>query len=115
MYCVKSVSYTHLESDIVLKSDKERVNFLNNLIDMETDKYFLQVKQRRDLVQQNISSLQNEIKSLIQKVNVGVEEVQGEEPVCPQVYPKLDYFWDRERYEESEPFRDVYKRQLKNS
>lgn len=94
------------ESDIVLKSDKERVNFLNNLIDMETDKYFLQVKQRRDLVQQNISSLQNEIKSLIQKVNVGVEEVQGEEPVCPQVYPKLDYFWDRERYEESEPFRE---------
>lgn len=94
------------ESDMVLKSDKERVNFLNRLIDMETDKYFFQVKQQRDSVQQNLSSLENEITNLIQKVSVEIEELQGEEPVCPQIYPELDYLWDREKYEESEPFQE---------
>ena len=50
--------------------------------------------------------MQNEIKSLIQKVSGEVEEVQGEEPVYPQIYPELDYLWDRDRYEESEPFQE---------
>ncbi len=94
------------DDDIVLKSDKERVNFLNKFIDMETDEYFGKIKEKKDLVKQDIGVLEEKIKELVQKTNVEIKEIQGKEPICPQVYPELKYIWDKERYKKAEPFQE---------
>lgn len=94
------------ESDIILKADKDRVNFLNQLIEMGTDDYFSEIKLEQQAVGANIENLEKEIKDLVQKVSKEVEEIQGEEPVCEKVFPELEYVWDKETYAEGEPFQE---------
>lgn len=94
------------ESDIILKADKDRVNFLNQLIEMGTDDYFSEIKLKQQEVEANIEKLEKEIKDLIQKVSKEVEEVQGEEPVCEKVFPEFEYVWDKDTYASGEPFQE---------
>lgn len=94
------------EGDIILKADKDRVNFLNQLIEMGTDDYFSEIKLKKQEVDANIENLEKEIKDLIQKVSKEVEEIQGEEPVCKKVFPELEYVWDKDTYAEGEPFQE---------
>lgn len=94
------------ESDIILKADKDRVNFLNQLIEIGTDDYFSEIKQEQQVVADNIENLEKEITDLVQKVNKEVEEIQGEEPVCEKVFPELEYVWDKDTYAEGEPFQE---------
>lgn len=104
------------ESDIILKADKDRVNFLNQLIEMGTDDYFSEIKREQQAVADNIENLKKEITDLIQKVNKEVEGIQGEEPACEKVFPELEYAWDKDTYAEGEPFQEyeeIAKRALK--
>lgn len=104
------------ESDIILKADKDRVNFLNQLIEMGTDDYFSEVKREQQAIAENIENLKKEITDLVQKVNKEVEEIQGEEPACEKVFPELEYVWDKDTYAEGEPFQEyeeIAKRALK--
>lgn len=94
------------ESDIILKADKDRVNFLNQLIEIGTDDYFSEIKLKQQDVGANIENLEKEIKALIQKASKEVEEIQGEEPVCENVFPELEYVWDKETYAMGEPFQE---------
>lgn len=94
------------ESDIILKADKDRVNFLNQLIEMGTDDYFSEIKLKQQEVVANIEDLEKEIKGLIQKVSKEVEEIQGEEPVCEKVFPELEYVWDKDTYAAGELFQE---------
>lgn len=94
------------ESDIILKADKDRVNFLNQLIEMGTDDYFSDIKLKKQTVAADIENLEKEIKDLTQKVSKEVEEIQGEEPACEKVFPELEYVWDKDIYAEGEPFKE---------
>lgn len=94
------------EGDIILKADKDRVNFLNQLIDMGTDDYFSIIKSEQQDMAANIDLLEEEIKDLHQKVSKEIEEIQGEEPVCEKVFPELEYVWDKDTYVEGEPFQE---------
>lgn len=94
------------ESDIILKSDKDRVNFLNKLIEMGTDEYFSAIKLEQQTVETDIDNLKKEIEVLAQKVSDEVEGIQGEEPVCERVFPELEYVWDKDTYAEGEPFQE---------
>ncbi len=94
------------ESDIILKADKDRVNFLNKLIEMGTDDYFSAIKLEQQAVVANIENLEKEIKDLAQKVSEDVEKIQGEEPACEKVFPELEYVWDKDTYAEGEPFQE---------
>ena len=44
------------ESDIILKADKDRVNFLNQLIEMGTDDYFSEIKLEQQEIVENIDN-----------------------------------------------------------
>lgn len=94
------------ESDIILKADKDRVNFLNHLIEMGTDDYFSEIMREQQVIADNIENLKKEITDLVQKVNKEVEEIQGEEPACEKVFPELEYAWDKDTYAEGEPFQE---------
>jgi len=92
--------------DLILKADKERVNFLSQFIDMETGKYFSGIKVLKDKLKLDIESIEIEIRNLIQKVSLEIKDVQGEEPVCEKAYPQIDYMWDKITYEKTEPFQE---------
>lgn len=94
------------ESDIILKADKDRVNFLNQLIEMGTDEYFSGIKLEQQEIVANIDNLEKEIRDLAQKVSKEVETIQGEEPACEKVFPEFEYVWDKDNYAEGEPFQE---------
>lgn len=91
-------------SDIILKSDKDRLDFLNILIDTGNDEFFRNVEEMKKKVDEKIETLKTDILDLQRKVKQEIKEVQGEEPACQRVYPEIDLVWDKSTYGKDEPF-----------
>lgn len=91
-------------SDIILKSDKDRLDFLNFLIDTGNDEFFRNVEEKKKEIDEEIETLKLDILDLQQKVKQEIKEVQGEEPVCQRVYPEIELVWDKGTYGKDEPF-----------
>lgn len=91
-------------SDIILKSDKDRLDFLNLLIDTGNDEFFRNVEGKKKEIDEEIEILKLSIQDLQQKVKQEIKEVQGEEPACQRVYPEIELVWDKDTYGKGEPF-----------
>lgn len=91
-------------SDIILKSDKDRLDFLNLLIDTGNDEFFRNVEEMKKEIDEKIETLKLDILDLQRKVKQEIKEVQGEEPACQRVYPEIDLVWDKSTYGKDEPF-----------
>lgn len=91
-------------SDIILKSDKDRLDFLNLLIDTGNDEFFRNAEEEKKKIDEKIETLKIDILDLHRKVKQEIKEVQGEEPACQRVYPEIDLVWDKSTYGKDEPF-----------
>ena len=91
-------------SDIILKSDKDRLDFLNLLIDTGNDEFFRNVEGKKKEIDEEIETLKLGIQDLQQKVKQERKAVQGEEPACPKVYSEIELVWDKGTYGKDEPF-----------
>ena len=98
------------EKGLILRADKDRVNFLNSLIDKDADDYFSEIKVLSAGLKQDIETCENEIKDLVQKLNFEMKEIHGEEPACKKVYPEYEFIWDKDAYSEKEPFQEYVER-----
>lgn len=91
-------------SDIILKSDKDRLDFLNLLIDTGNDEFFRNVEEKKKEIDEKVEALESDILDLQRKVKQEIKEVQGEEPACQRVYPEIELIWDKGTYGKDEPF-----------
>lgn len=92
------------ERSFIMQKDADRVNILKSFIDAESDNYFKRFTEEKKVVEDKCEKLKEKIKYLMGKVKEKVEDIKGEEPDCGKVFEKINYIWDKEQYQESEPF-----------
>ena len=95
------------DKNILSQNKNSRINFLNEFIQRESNKYLGEINSttKKELLNQ-IRELEKEVKDLAIKVNQEVKEIGGEEPLCEKVYPELDFIWDKSEYVDTEPFQN---------
>ncbi len=93
-------------SNILFKSNSERVNFINQFIDKSCEKYFYKFEEEKAKLKSNI----DEVKGILEKSKIEIKDKQtvsiGEEPENIIVFKDLNVFWDKKKYDFKENFEE---------
>ncbi len=92
------------EKNILLQDSAARVNFLNTFIEQETGKYFSGIKIEIENCNRQIEDMESDIQLLKEEIGQEVMEATGTPPLCEQVYPEMEFIWDKETYSEKDLF-----------
>ena len=91
-------------SNILFKSNSERVNFVNQFIDKGCEQYFVKFEQEKVKIDKEISDLKKTVKQLIDNIaNKQVNSI-GQEPEKISLFNQSNIFWDKEQYNQDEDF-----------
>lgn len=93
------------EKNILLQDKSKRVNFLNTFIERETDKYFSNIKAEKENCINQIETKKSAIQRLKEQIGQEVLETTGEPPVCEQIYPEINFNWDKSEYSDKDFFK----------
>lgn len=93
------------EKNILLQDKSKRVNFLNTFIEQETDKYFSNIKAERENCNNQIKTKESAVQGLKEQIGQEILETTGEVPVCEQIYPEINFNWDKGEYSDKDFFK----------
>lgn len=91
-------------SNILFRKDGDRVNFLNNFINVECDSYFSALEDEKKNVKEKIDKKKEEIRKLCKDTKIEQKSIIGEMPQCGKVFEDQGIIWDKEEYNSKEPF-----------
>lgn len=93
-------------SNILFKSNSERVNFINQFIDKSCEKYFYKFEEEKVNLKRDI----DEVKCILEKSKIEIKDKQtvsiGEEPENIIIFKGINVFWDKKKYDFKENFED---------
>ncbi|HBJ2614742.1 TPA: AAA family ATPase [Clostridium botulinum] len=91
-------------SNLLFKSNSERVNFINQFIDKGCEKYFSKFKEEKENLKKDI----DEVKDTLEELKINIKNKQaisiGEEPENTTLFKELNVFWDKKKYNLKEDF-----------
>ena len=91
-------------SNILFKTNNERVDFINQFINKESEEYFIKFSEELTEVKKKIEEVKKEIEennSIQEKIKVSTI---GEEPQNIILFPSKKFTWDKEKYTLDEDF-----------
>lgn len=96
-------------SNILFKSNNDRVNFVNQFIELDSSKYFEKYNVEKDLLSTDIKQLTEGLKEL--KTNISKKQVAsiGEKPENVVLFVDTDFVWNKMEYADDEEFEEYIK------
>lgn len=91
-------------SNILFKTNNDRVDFINQFINKESEEYFIKFSEELTEVKKKIEEVKKEIEennSIQEKIKVSTI---GEEPQNIILFPSKKFTWDKEKYTLDEDF-----------
>ena len=91
-------------SNILFKTNNERVNFINQFINKESEEYFIKFSEELIEVKNKIEEVKEDIKRN-NSIQDGIKvSTIGEEPQNIVLFPSKKFSWDKEKYTLDEDF-----------
>lgn len=89
-------------SNIIFKTNIERVNFVNQFIDKGYEQYFYQFQQEEGNIQGDIKQLKDDLKTLKSAIKINKSKSIGEEPKNDIIFKGKNVIWDKMGYDVDE-------------
>lgn len=91
-------------SNILFKSNLERVNFVNQFIDKGYEQYFLIFQQEQENLKSDIKQRKEELKNLKSTMEINKINSIGEKPKNTLLFKEKSVMWDKMEYNMDEDF-----------
>jgi exonuclease SbcC len=91
-------------SNILFKSNNERVNFVNSFIEMGFEEHFSKFQDEKTRIGTEINTLTEDIKELKKNISTKREQTVGEKPSDFRLFDSIELVWDKMKYDANEDF-----------